>query len=113
VTRASEPKRTSDQIIFFKKYTLQAGKRPEFNQLLLASLSGIDADEPETYSALVIEDEKKDDVTYVMERFANQAAVDTHMGGSAKVRSAIRDLVKSGEGGLFKEFGGGFLSKDE
>ena len=115
MTRASEAKRTSDQIISFTKYTIQAGKRNEFNQLLLASLPDIEADEPGTYSILVIEDEKNEDVTYVTKRFANQAAADANTVGSAeaKVRPAIQNLVKSEEGGVFKEFGGGFLSKDE
>jgi quinol monooxygenase YgiN len=114
LTRSNETKRTKDQIILFAKYTLQPGARTEFNKVLLDGLSTIDKEEPGTYSILLIEDDTHDDITYVMERFVNQAAFDAHMNGDGakKVGPIVQKLMKSRDGGVFKEVAG-FLSKDE
>jgi quinol monooxygenase YgiN len=114
LTRPNESKRTCDQIILFAKYTLHPGKRATFQKALLDGLPAIDKEEPGTLSILLIEDDSNENVTYVLERFKDQAAFEAHMHGSgaAKVMPIVEDCMKTREGGVFKEVAG-FLSKDE
>ena len=114
-TRAGEGKRNPEnEVILFAKYTLNPGKRAEFQQVLLEGLTTIDKEEPGTLSILLIEDDSKDDVTFVMERFKDEAAHHAHMNGSgsAKVGPVMKSCFKSREGGVFKYLSG-FISKDE
>jgi len=114
-TRQGEGKRTPEnEIILFAKYTLHPGKRAKFQEVLLEGLATIDKEEPGTLSILLIEDDSKDDVTFVMERFKDQSAMDAHMNGSgsSKVGPVMKECVKSRDGGVFKYLTG-FISKDE
>jgi quinol monooxygenase YgiN len=115
LTRPGETKpRSKDQIILFAKYTTLPGKRAPFNKVLYDGMAGIDKNEPGCLTILLIEDDQDEDVTFVMERFENEAALDAHMNGpaAAKVGPLVKEFVKSREGGKFKELTG-FLSKDE
>ena len=114
-TRAGEGKRSPEnEVILFAKYTLHPGQRAKFQEVLLEGLTTIDKEEPGTLSILLIEDDSKDDVTYVMERFKDEAAFQAHMNGSgsSKVGPVMKSCVKSREGGAFKYLAG-FISKDE
>jgi quinol monooxygenase YgiN len=114
LNRPGESKRTSDQIILFAKYTLNPGKRNEFQDVLLSGLPSMEKDEPGTLSVMLIEDDTDGDVTYVMERFNGKSGMEAHGKGAAaaKAMPIVGPLVKSREGGVFKEIAG-FLSKDE
>jgi quinol monooxygenase YgiN len=81
---------------------------------LIEGLKVIDKEEPGTLSIMLIADEKNEDVTYVMERFKDQAAMEAHMNGSggASVGPVIKECVKERDGGVFKAVAG-FVSKDE
>jgi quinol monooxygenase YgiN len=98
----------------FAKYTLLPGKRAGFNKALSEGLKDVDTHEPGTLTILLIEDDTDENVSFVMERFADQAALEAHMNGpgAAKVGPLVKEAVKSREGGMFKEVTG-FLSKDE
>jgi len=114
LSRPGEGPRGKDQVVLFSKFTLQPGKRDEFNKLLLEGLDSVKANEPDTLSILLVADENNPDVTYVMERFKNKAALEAHMNnpGSAKVREHAMPLAKERDGGYFKAVAG-FISKDE
>jgi quinol monooxygenase YgiN len=114
LTRPGESKRTKDQIILFAKYTTHPGKRSEFTKVLYDGIDDIDTHEPGTLSILLIEDDQDADVTYVMERFKDQAAIEAHMNGpgAAKVGPLLKELVAGRVGGKFREVAG-FVSKDE
>jgi quinol monooxygenase YgiN len=77
-------------------------------------MSDIDTHEPGCLSILLIEDDQDADVTYVMERFKDQAALEAHMNGpgAAKVGPILKELVAGRVGGKFREVAG-FVSKDE
>jgi quinol monooxygenase YgiN len=114
-TRAGEGKRTPEnEVLVFAKYTLLPGKRSKFQEVLLEGLKTIDEEEPGTLSILLIEDNSKPDVMYVMDRFKDQASFEAHMNGSgsSKVEPVLKECVKSREGGEFKYLTG-FLWKDE
>jgi quinol monooxygenase YgiN len=114
LTRPGESKRTKDQIILFAKYTTHPGKRSEFTKVLYDGMGDIDTHEPGTLSILLIEDDQDADITYVMERFKDQAAIEAHMNGpgAAKVGPLLKGLVTGRVGGKFREVAG-FVSKDE
>lgn len=114
IVRPNESKRTSDQTIYFTKFTAVPGKRAELVNILLGSLPDLEKDEPGTLSMLIIEDVNDENALYIFDRFADKKALENHANGNAaaKVLPLTVSLVQSSEGGPFKEVMG-FLSKDE
>jgi len=112
MTRPNEPPRTADQIILFSKMTAKPGQRADLCKLLTGGLKKIETDEPGTLSIVLVEDENKPDVCYVMERFKDQEAVDAHMKGSAAVRDQFASYIQERES-IFAKAVAGFVSKHE
>lgn len=81
--------------------------------MLLDGLVDIEKNEPGTLSILLAEDGSNEDVTFVLERFQDQAALEAHMNGpgAAKVGPLVKEYVVDREGGLFK-YVSGFIGKD-
>ena len=105
VRQGESASRGPDEIILFGKYTVLPGRRADLNLVLLDGLALIDKEEMGTRSILLIESENDGNVSYVMERFADQAAVEAHGKGSgaAKVMSLFQELVTNREGGFCTE----------
>jgi quinol monooxygenase YgiN len=97
--------RGRDEIILFGKYTVLPGRRAELNSVLLDGLAMIDKEEIGTRSILLIESENDENVSYVMERFADEAAIEAHGKGSgaAKAMSLFQEVVTNREGGFCTE----------
>jgi quinol monooxygenase YgiN len=114
LTRPNEGPRTPDQIISFRKFTVQHGKRDFIVKMLVDGIDLLEKSEPGTLSILVVEDESNEDVAWVFERFRNTEAVEAHMNNpeSKAVAGVVFPLMVSQEGGLFKAVAG-FVSKDE